>query len=178
MAALSVNATLGMRSNFHDQNLPSTNDTRQQIIANALVGYPNIIQQHTTKYPNIPVRATDIFDICVANVTKHDDNFYISNPMYIAKLTHAHEKFPAARTFLLSGSAMGTMQAALQSLLEHSAIRLGVSLDTYLPVREGCAEATTGPNAGWALHEDTTNEGLAFAREVRLLATDFDKMKE
>ena len=73
---------------------------------------------------------------------------------------------------------MGTMQAALQSLLEHSAIRLGVSLDTYLPVREGCAEATTGPNAGWALHEDTTNEGLAFAREVRLLATDFDKMKE
>lgn len=187
MAALSLKATRGMRVNFHNTNLPPINDTRQQIIANALVGYPNIVQQHITKFPNIPVRATDIFDVCVANVTEYDDDdneydedpdYIITTPTYIAKLTYAHEKFSAARILLLSGSAKTTMQMALQSLLEHSAIGLGASLDTYLPVREGCAQATTGLNAGWALHEDTAKEGIAFAEEVRLLAMDFDKTKE
>ncbi|KAM0704400.1 hypothetical protein Q7P35_008634 [Cladosporium inversicolor] len=73
-------------------SLPTASDTREQIIANSLVVYPNVVQEHNNKFPNIPVRAADIFDVCVVDVTKHYGG--PGNPKYIAKLTHAHESIP------------------------------------------------------------------------------------
>lgn len=117
---------------------PTASDTCQQIIANSLVVYPNVVQEHVNKFPNTSVRATDIFDVCVADVTKQYGR--PSNPEYIANLTHAHVKHPAARMLLMSGAARATIDGALHNLLEHSVNGLGASQETLLPVREGCAQ--------------------------------------
>jgi hypothetical protein len=156
--------------------LPTASDTRQQIIANSLVIYPNVVQEHINKFPNIPVRAADIFDVCVADVTKKYGG--VGNLKYLAKLTHAHEKYPAARMLLMSGGAAATIDGALHSLLEHSVSGLGACIYELLHVREGCAQTHTGLDAGWSLHEDTTRKGFDYAAEVRKLATDFDMAKD
>lgn len=179
MATQNSMATFKMEPNINycrTRPLPTASDTRQQIIANSLVIYPNVVQEHVNKFPNIPVRAADIFDVCVADVTKQYGG--PGNPKYIAKLTHAHVKYPAARMLLMSGAARATIDGALHNLLEHSVSGLGVSHETLLPVCEGCAQQHTGLDAGWALHEDTTRKGLDYAAEVRQLATDFDMAKK
>lgn len=152
--------------------LPTASDTREQIIANALVTYPNVVQEHVNKFPNTPVRAADIFDVCVGEVTKQYGG--IGDPKYIATLTHAHEKYAAARMMLMSGPAGATIDGALHNLLEQCVAGLRASHDTLLPVREGCAQQNTGLEAGWALHEETTRKGLDYAEKVRKLATVFD----
>ena len=157
-------------------SLLTASDTREQIIANSLVVYPNVVQEHINKFPNIPVRAADIFDVCVVDVTKQYGG--TGHPKYIAKLTHAHEKHPAARMFLMSGSARATVYAALDSLLAHSIGRLGVDHDTLLPAREGCIEQHHDPDAGWAFHVDTTRNGLVVAGQQRKLATEFNMAKK
>lgn len=70
------------------------------------------------------------------------------------------------------------MALALRDLLERSADGLGISLDYLLPMREGCAEATDGPEAGSALHQATASTGLEFAKEVRQKAMEFDMAKD
>lgn len=150
-------------------SLPNASDTREQIIANSLVVYPNVVQEHINKFPTIPVRAADIFDVCVVDVTKQYGS--PGNSKYIAKLTHAHEKHPAARMFLMSGNATDTVYGALDSLLAHSIGRLGVDHDTLLPAREGCIQQ----REGWAFHVDTAGKGFGVAKVMRKLATDFDK---
>jgi hypothetical protein len=154
-----------MNQEDHSTTLPTASDTREQIVANALVLYPDVVQEHINKFPNIPVRATDIFDVCVVDVTKQYGG--IGDPKSIAKLTHSHEKHPAARMFLMSGGATATMNGALHSLLEHSVGRLGVSHENVLPEREGCIRQDNG----WAFHVDTTRKGHFYAEEVRKLAT-------
>jgi len=156
--------------------LPTASDTRQQIIANSLVNYPNVVQEHINKFSNIPVLAADIFDVCVADVTNKYGG--VGNLKYLAKLTHAHAKYPAARMLLMSGGAAATINGALYSLIEYFVSLLGASLDELLPVREGCAQNHTGLDAGWSLHEDTTRRGFDYAEEVRKLATDFDMAKD
>lgn len=172
MSTPSDAATPGIDSNTHSPLLPTASDTRRQIIANALVLFPHIVQDHNTSFPNIPIRAEEIFDVCIADVTEQ----YGSEdaPMYTAKLTHAHKAYPAARMLILSSRAVSTMELALHDLLDRSAHALGVSLDALLPVREGCAEETDGPLAGWALHEETATMGSAYAKEVRQMAEEFD----
>jgi len=172
MAAPNDTAAHEMNSTDHSPTLPTSSDTRRQIIANALVEYPNIVQNFITTFPNSPICATNIFDVCVANVTEQ----YGSKdaPKYIAKLSHPHKGYLAARMLILSGRAMPTMELALHDLLEQSASRLGKSLDILLPVREGCAQVTEGPQAGWALHEETAQTGLGFANDVRKMAMDDD----
>ncbi|GAB7324658.1 hypothetical protein MBLNU13_g08536t2 [Cladosporium sp. NU13] len=175
MATPNSMATFKMEPNINygkSPPLPTVSDTRQQIITNSLVIYPNVVQEHVNKFPDIPVRAADIFDVCIADVTKQYGG--PGNPKYIAKLTHIHVKHPAARMLLESGSAAATIDGALHNLLEHSVSGLGVSHETLLPVRGGCAQQHTGLDAGWALHEDTTRKGLDYAAEVRQLATDFN----
>ena len=175
MAAPSNTATPAMGPIDHSPLLPTASDTRRQIIANALVEYPSIVQDHITNFDNMPVRAEDIFDVCVANVT---GQYGSATRKYIAKLTHAHKGYPAARMLILSGRAMPTMESALHDLLEQSAHGLGVSLETLLPVREGCGEVTDGAQAGWALHELTADTGRRFAKSVRELAANFDMKKD
>jgi hypothetical protein len=150
-------------------------DTRQQIITNALIMYPNIVQQHVNRFPNIPVRAVDIFDIHVIDFTRQlgSDN----DRKYTARLTHAHEKYPAARMLLMGGSRAATIEDALHNLLEQSITGLGASSDK-VPLREGCAQETTGSDAGWLVHKDSAFEGFNFAEKLRKLATDFDKAKK
>lgn len=158
----------------------TASDICRQITANALVLYPNIVQNHITKFSNIPVRAQDIFDVCVANVTGQYGSEDASEDAskYIAKLTHAHMEYPAVRMLLLSGRAMPTTKLALHDFLERCAKPLGTSLDTLLPVREGCAEDTDGPNAGYAMHIESAIMGSQYAEEVRQMAMDFDMGKE
>lgn len=175
MATQNSMATFKMepRTNYYSSPpLPTASDTREQIIANALVTYPNVVQEHINKFPNTPVRAADIFDVCVGEVTKQYGG--IGDPKYIATLTHAHEKYPAARMMLMSGPAGATVDGALHNLLEQCVAGLGASHDTLLPAREGCAQQNTGLEAGWALHEETTRKGLDYAEKVRKLATVFD----
>jgi hypothetical protein len=159
----------------HISPLPTASDTRQQIIANALIMYPNIVQQHVNRFPNIPVRAVDIFDIHVIDVTRQLDSN--NDRKYNARLTHAHEKYPAARMLFMGGSRAATIEDALHNLLEQSVAGLGASSDK-VPVCEGCAQETTGPDAGWLVHKDSVFEGFNFAEKLRKLATDFDKAKK
>ena len=160
--------------------LPTASDICRQITANALVLFPNIVQNHITKFSNIPVRAQNIFDVCVANVTDQYSSEDVSEDAsedaskYTAKLTHAHMEYPAARMLLLSGRAMPTMRLALHGLLERCAEPLGTSLDTLLPMRDGCAEDTDGPR----VHKESAIMGFKYAEEVRQMAMDFDMGKE
>lgn len=153
-------------------SLPTASDTREQIIAKSLVVYPNVVQEHINKFPNIPVHAADVFNVCVVDVTKQYGG--TGNPRCIAKLTHAHEKHPAACMFLMSGSATDTVYGALDSLLAHSIGRLGVDHDTLLPAREVCIQQPKG----WAFHVDTTGKELGLAGEARKLATAFNMAKK
>ena len=160
--------------------LPTASDTRRQIIANALVEYPHIVQNHVIKFSNIPVRAEDIFDVCVANVTDQYgcEDASEDASKFIAKLTYAHKGYPAARLLLLSGRVMLSMNLALHDLLERSANGLGASLDTLLPLREGCTEDMDGPHAGYALDNESVTMGIQFAQKVRQKTMDFDMEKE
>jgi len=147
-------------------------DTRQLILSNALVKYPNIVQQHIEKFPNIPMGAADIFDIYIIASTEIIGGHYWQ--MFTARLTHAHEKYPAARIMLLSGTRADTVERALHGLLEHSAEELGSFLEK-VPLREGCVEETTGPGAGRIRHLDSDFNGSGVSEELRKLAADFDK---
>jgi len=154
--------------------LLTAGDTRQQIIANALVQYPNIVEDHIKSFPGSPVRATDIFDVCVANVTKQ----YGSEDArkFIARLSYAHKKCPAARMLIASGWVMPTMELALPNLLEQSAKQLGDALDILLPLREGCVEAADERHPGWGVHEIDAQMGLAFAEIERDHAAATDRV--
>lgn len=111
-------------------------DTRQQIIANALLIYPEAVQSHHRNFPSIPVRAADIFEVCVADVTR---KYGTPNGerKYIAQLTRAHEAIRAARVLLLRGGVMPTMDGALHDLLEKCAGAVGFRLHGLLPEYEG-----------------------------------------
>lgn len=87
-------------------------------------------------------------------------------------------EYPAARMLLVSGRVMPTMKLALHDLPERSVNALGASLDTLLPVREGCAEDTDEPHAGYAIHNEPAIMGFKYAEEVRQLAMDFDMGKK
>lgn len=117
--------------------------------------------------------------MCVANVTDQYGSEDASEDAskYIAKLTHAHMEYPATRMLLLSGRLMPTMKLALHGLLERSANGLGASLDTLLPVREGCAEDTDGSHAGYAIHNESAIMEFKYAEEVRQMAMDSDMGK-
>lgn len=144
MSTPSDTATPGTDSVRHHATLPTASDTRRQIIANSLVLFPNIVRDHITKFPTIPVRATDIFDVCVANVTRKYGSE--NEPKFIARLSHAHKEHPAARMLIASSRAMSTMESALHDLLKESVDGLGVALDDMLPVREDDTEGTDKPS--------------------------------
>lgn len=125
----------------------TSGDIRQQIIANALLIYPKAVQQHHHNFPSIPVRAADIFEVCIADVTRKYGT-PIGDRKYIAQLTRAHESIRTARVLLLRGAVMPTMDGALHDLLEKSADGVGYPLHDLLPEYEGRAHNVTGNEAG------------------------------
>jgi hypothetical protein len=153
--------------------LPAS-DSRQLITSNALMLYPNIVQEHVNKFPNTPVRATDIFDIYVMDVT--DPHGSGRGRTYTARLTHAHEKYPAARMLLMSGVRAATVEGALHDLVEQSARGLGRSLED-VPSRKGCDLETTGRYAGWIVHTESCAQGYWRSAELRKLVAEFDDAK-
>ena len=98
------------------QTIMSVVDVRRQIIANALRRRPDIVKAHATKFPSIPVRAEDIFD-----VTIHPDIELLADGSsartYLARLTHADSTDLATRVFVLGGRSQRTVEGALHSLL-------------------------------------------------------------
>lgn len=176
MSTPSDTATPGTDSVRHHATLPTASDTRRQIIANYLVLFPNIVRDHITKFPTIPVRATDIFHVCVANVTRKYGSE--NEPKFIAKLSHAHKEHPAARMLIASGRAMSTMESALHDLLKESVDGLGVALDDMLPVREDDTEGTDKPQSGFFLHGESAIGAFEVAKEVRQAAMAYDMANE
>jgi hypothetical protein len=106
-------------------------DLRQQFLSNALVIFPHIVDKHTKKYPNTPVRAEDIFDVCIV---LGDCNRVIFGP-YHAQLRHADGEVPAIRKLLIGTSSFRTAEEALRVLLESTAALLRV--ESTLAVSRG-----------------------------------------
>jgi hypothetical protein len=106
-------------------------DLRQQILSNALAIFPHIVDKHTKKYPNTPVRAEDIFDVCII---LGDCDRAIFGPYY-AQLRHADGEIPAIRKLLIGTSSFATAEEALRVLLESTAALLHV--ESRLAVSRG-----------------------------------------
>ena len=137
-------------------------DVRRQIVSNALIMFPNIVDKWVQKYPNTPVQAEKIFDVYVVSVIDQlPDGSYMS--YWCAELTHADFERPAARMFLMSGRLSVTVELALQALFDHASDLLMNIHRVVLPAREGSKRVTTGPNAGSVTHSDTVEQALKFA---------------
>jgi hypothetical protein len=92
----------------------SVTDMRGQILANALIAFPHIVQLSP-----LPGPAKDNFEISVS-MQSAQNNLY-----YIARLTHRHMVAPALHVLLLSGALELTVQLALSSLLDAICDMLG-----------------------------------------------------
>jgi hypothetical protein len=111
-------------------------DLRQQIISNALVIFPHIVDKHTKKYPNTPVHAEDIFDTCIILGSWEHPNRALPGP-YFAQLRYADGKAPAIRKLLLRTAACDTAEEALRNLFESTAAQLGFHNDLLISRRDG-----------------------------------------
>lgn len=137
-------------------------DVRRQIVSNALIMFPNIVDKRVQKYPNTPVQAEKIFDVYVVSVIDQLPNgSYMS--YWCAQLTHADFELPAAQMFLMSGKLSVTVELALQALFDHASNLLLNIHRVVLPPREGSQRVTAGPNAGSITHSDTVAQALEFA---------------
>jgi hypothetical protein len=144
-------------------------DLRQQTLSNALVLYPNVVDQHARTYPNVPVRAEDIFDICVSSIDRQIPNGPVAR-YWTAKLTHAPGTAGvnrAGRAFLIAGRESPAVDWALCELFDAVTFLLSDGHDVLLPSREGSRLITRGEFQGTIVHYNTIEDALAFAKKAK-----------
>lgn len=144
-------------------------DVRQQIIANALVIFPQIVDKHVKKFSSFPVRAEDMFDVCILAVDSTDPDAHPNtNPAgsFRAMLTHTDGAVFALRTLLISTQSMPTAESALDTLLEAVATVLGTNRRTFLPKPEGVFTIPNATDLEAYSHGNMIYEAVKFAKNA------------
>jgi hypothetical protein len=141
-------------------------DLRQQTLSNALVLYPNIVDQHARTYPIVPVRAEDIFDICVVSIDRQIPHGPVAR-YWSAKLTYAPGIAGVTRAFLVAGKESLAMECALYELFETVTFLLSDGQNALIPRRHGSLQITIGECQGSIVHDNTIQDALTFAENAK-----------
>ena len=120
-------------------NMSSTYDLRQQILANALVLFPDLVGRQSGRF-HMPPWAPMLFEIAILPAVKDGAH----GKHYRARLTHPHPDAPAVRVTLLGGHADPTIGGALQNLLEVTIDAIGERELNLCPPPPGLAQPAAG----------------------------------
>jgi hypothetical protein len=142
-------------------------DLRQQILSNALVLYPNIVDQHKQTYPNVPIRPEDVFNICVFHVPAADGTGGIH---WHATLTYAPGIADVTRSNLLTGKSALAVEWALYYLFDIVSHLLSNRLEALLQFRENSQMMIDGECQGAIVHFDTIERAVTYAVNARGVA--------
>jgi hypothetical protein len=142
-------------------------DLRQQIMSNALVLYPNIVDQHKQTYPNVPIRPEDIFDICIFRFLAADGT---GGTHWHATLAYAPGIAGITRENLLIGRPALAVEWALYYLLDIVSDLLSNRQAALLPFRGNSQVIADGECMGAIVRYDTFDEAVTYAVHAREIA--------
>lgn len=144
--------------------LMSVTDMREQILANALVLFTHIVSSHSRRFPNIPPRAQDVFEVSIS--LQHTD----SGPDFIARLTHRYSLAPALHVLVLGGVPQTSAEGALWHLLDTTCTMLGTEQANVIE-RPHSGRAPTPTLRGTSEGDRALEMGLAKACVTQLRKT-------
>lgn len=171
-------------------------DWRQQTLANALILFPQIVAAHCAKYPALPPRANDIFELSISTATprpdranpaeddgiisrsfkKHGIDYGGDNrPHFSATLSHSHADLPAVRVVLISSGAELSIGAALKALFFTSTRCIGEAYEELCPRPEAMTAPLPGPVGLGEYDGIALREAVDCAVELRASADEFDR---
>lgn len=170
-------------------------DWRQQILANALILFPQIVALHCAKYPALPPRANDIFEVSVSTATantaaedgetvrhtfrRYGLDYGLDDRLHFhATLTHSHGDVPAARVVLISSAVELSVGAALKQLFLFTARCICEGHEELCPQPKAMPIFRPGQTglADFDYTALTENVGCAF--RLRAKAEEFDKERQ
>jgi hypothetical protein len=141
-------------------------DLRQQIMSNALVLYPNIVEKHEQKFPDAQIRAEDIFDICVVNFDRRVPTGGVARHWY-AKLTYAPGIVDVTREILITGTVALAVEWALYNLFDMVTYLLSNRQRALFTFLEGLHEMYGDECEGATVQYDMIEKAVTYAEKAR-----------